>query len=97
VSQTARTLDGVRYALRMEQQRRYPGGASRARERRTILSRHFRPVMLACAREGRTGDAWRLYWATWAWHLALGRVRFLAGFPIQAMFAARSRPAGKAA
>jgi glycosyltransferase involved in cell wall biosynthesis len=96
VSETARTLDGARYALRMEQQNRYPGGASRARERRTILSRHFRPVMLACAREGRKADAWRLYWATWAWHLALGRLRFLAGFPIHAMLTRPRRP-GKAA
>lgn len=87
VSQTRRTLDGVQYALRMEQQRQYPGGAARARERRTILTRQFRPVMLTCIRERHFAEAWQLYFATWSWHLALGRLRFLFGFPIQALFA----------
>jgi GT2 family glycosyltransferase len=41
VSQTRRTLEGVQYALRMEQQHQYPGGAARARERRVILTRQF--------------------------------------------------------
>jgi hypothetical protein len=88
VSETARTLDGVQYALRMEQQHRYPGGFGRARERHVILTRQFRPVMLTCLSQRRFADAWRLYFSTWSWHLALGRLRFLVGFPIQAVVAA---------
>jgi hypothetical protein len=87
VSETARTVDGVQYALRMEQQQRYPGGSERARERRTILTRHFRPVILTCVRERRFMAAWQLYLATWVWHLALGRLRFLCGFPLKAIAA----------
>ena len=94
VSETTRTLDGVRYALRMEQQDKYPGGPARARERRTILSRQFRPVMLTCINEGRQAEAWRLYVATWSWHLVLGRLRFLIGFPVQALLAGTKRRAG---
>ena len=96
VSETTRTLDGVNYALRMEHHNKYPGGPVRARERRTILSRQFRPVMLACINEGRQVEAWRLYLATWSWHLALGRLRFLIGFPIKALLAGASRRAGAA-
>ncbi len=91
VSETRRTLDGVRYALRMEQQNKYPGGPQRAQERRTILSRQFRPVMLTCINEGRQADAWKLYLSTLAWHLALGRIKFLVGFPIQALLAGTKR------
>ncbi len=93
VSETSRTLEGVRYALRMEQQARYPGGSARARERRSILSRQFRPVMLTCINEGRQAEAWRLYVATWLWHLVLGRVRFLIGFPVRALLAGTKRRA----
>jgi cellulose synthase/poly-beta-1,6-N-acetylglucosamine synthase-like glycosyltransferase len=93
VSQTRRTLEGAQYALRMEQQQQYPGGPRRARERRSILTRQFRPVMLTCLREQQFGDAWRLYLSTWSWHLSLGRLRFLIGFPVQALLAAvRSQP-----
>jgi cellulose synthase/poly-beta-1,6-N-acetylglucosamine synthase-like glycosyltransferase len=85
VSETSRTLEGAQYALRMEQQHRYPGGASRARQRRNILTRQFRSVMLTCLRDGRRAEAWQLYLATWSWHLSLGRLRFLFGFPLKAM------------
>lgn len=97
VSETHRTLDGVWYALRMEQQNKYPGGPARARERRTILSRQFRPVILACVNEGQRVDAWKLYLSTLSWHLSLGRLRFLLGFPIQALLAATKRESGKRA
>lgn len=93
VSETHRTVDGVQYALRMEMQGQYPGGAGRSRERRNILSRQFRPVMLTCLKEGRQGDAWKLYFTTWSWHLALGRLRFLIGFPLQAVLAGMKRRA----
>lgn len=97
VSQTRRTLDGVRHALRMEQDDRYPGGRARARERRMILTRQFRPVMMTCAEQGFAADAWGIYLSTWPWHLSLGRVRFLLGFPIHAIKAIFKRDAARAA
>jgi cellulose synthase/poly-beta-1,6-N-acetylglucosamine synthase-like glycosyltransferase len=98
VSETRRTLEGVQYALRMEQQHQYPGGGARARERRAILTRQFRPVMLTCIQERRFTDAWKLYLSTWSWHLALGRLRFLIGFPLQALMARiKSEPGARAA
>jgi GT2 family glycosyltransferase len=93
VSQTRRTLEGAQYALRMEQRQQYPGGAARARERRSILTRQLRPVMLTCLRARQFTEAWRLYLSTWSWHLALGRLRFLIGFPVQALLAACRAPA----
>ena len=98
VSHTRRTLEGAQYALRMEQRQQYPGGAERARERRSILTRQLRPVMLTCLRERQFAAAWKLYLSTWPWHLALGRMRFLVGFPVQAVLAAvRSQPRERAA
>jgi len=76
-----RTHAGALYKLTKEQGGYYPGGHARARERRRILTRHFRPVMLDCLRAGRQSDAWRLYRATFVWHLQAGRWRFLFGFP----------------
>ena len=88
VSHSHRTLAGVLHALRMEQGDRYPGGRARAKERHTILSRHFRPVMLTCLQQGQFSQAWQLYWATWSWHWELRRFRFLGGFPLKALLAA---------
>ena len=98
VSQTRRSLEGARYALRMEQRHKYPGGAERARERRSILTRQLRPVMLTCLHERQFAEGWQLYLSTWSWHLSLGRMRFLIGFPVQALLAAfRSHPRERAA
>lgn len=97
VSQTRRTLEGAQYAVRMEQRQQYPGGAERARERRSILTRQLRPVMLTCLRERQFAAGWRMYLSTWSWHLSLGRMRFLIGFPVQALLAAfRSPPPERA-
>lgn len=88
-----RTHAGARHAVTMEQGGRYPGGPARARERRRILTRHCRPVMLECLREGRHTDAWSMYRATMGWHLQLRRWRFLFGFPIMALAANGKRAA----
>ncbi|MDP3719094.1 MAG: glycosyltransferase family 2 protein [Acidobacteriota bacterium] len=81
IASLERTHAGARYAVTMEQAGRYPGGRARARERRRILTRHVRPVILECLRESRHRDAWRMYRATFVWHLQLRRWRFLLGFP----------------
>jgi hypothetical protein len=62
----------------------YPGGASRMRERRDILTRHARPVIFGCLRQGLRREAWTLYRATLAWNVSLGRIRYLAAFPVLA-------------
>lgn len=80
----SKTLEGARLMVRTECAGGYPGGSSRARERRRILTRHIRPVILSCLKMRKTRDAWELYHATFDWHLALWRWRFIFGFPLLA-------------
>ena len=60
----------------------YPGGSQRRWQRRQILTRHVRPVALACAKAKMRRHAWFLYWSTFGWHVALRRWRFLGAFPL---------------
>lgn len=84
-SDLSKSLAGVWHKVRAEQSCGYPGGAVRARERRAIITRHVRPVALASVREGQIAEAWRLYRATFGWHLRQGRLKFLAGFALKAL------------
>ena len=79
-----RTYKGVCSMIGAEQAGRYPGGRGRAFERRRILTRHTRPVVFNCLKEGLRREAWMLYRATFAWNAALGRGRYLAAFPVLA-------------
>jgi len=81
----AKSLAGVWHKVRAEQRGGYPGGGARARERWRILTRHLRPVTLECVKRGNRREAWRLYRATFRWHVALGRWKYLAGFPLKAL------------
>ncbi len=76
---------GARYMVEQEENGVYPGGAAREKERRRILTRHTRPASLACLRTDHTALGWWIYRQTWPWNAALGRWRYLAGFPIQAL------------
>ncbi len=76
-----RNLAGVRHLLTQAQTNAYPGGSARQRERLRILTRHIRPAAVACLRTGQRREAWELYRASFGWHLRLGRLRFLLGFP----------------
>ena len=80
-----KSLAGVLHKVRCERAGIYPGGTARAWERWRILTRHVRPVALNCIRLGMKRDAWELYWATFLWHCALGRWKFLLGFPLKAL------------
>jgi GT2 family glycosyltransferase len=80
-----RTLQAAKHSIRVEHCGGYPGGARRRLQRWRILTRHIRPVALACARSGLAREAWALYWYTFRWHVALRRWRFLAGFPVRAL------------
>jgi hypothetical protein len=79
-----RTLAGSWFTVRAEQLGRYPGGAVRAAERHQILTRLTRPVTLGCLQQGLRREAWKLYGATFAWHISLGRAKYLAAFPLLA-------------
>jgi Glycosyl transferase family 2 len=81
-----KTLAGIWMGIHTEQSGKYPGGAVRARERWRILTRHIRPVTFDCLRNILSKEAWQLYRATFRWHLALGCWKYLAGFPVKALF-----------
>jgi len=78
------SLSGSRLMLKKEENGLYPGGRSRKRNRIKILTRQIRPVSLTCLRHGMYREAWELYRATFRWHCALGRWKFLLGFPLKA-------------
>ena len=73
--------------LNREVEDRYPGGKARKRERWQLLSRAVRPVALVCLRAGLRKQAWSIYRKTFRMNLRLGRLRFLAGFPIYGLHA----------
>ena len=79
---------GRAYLVEQERCGRYPGGSERATERRSILGRRLRPITVECLRRGRRREAWQLYSATFAWHVQLGRWKYLIGFPLKAILAA---------
>jgi len=76
-------LSGGRLMLKKEKNGLYPGGLARRRERWRILTRHIRPVALACLRHGLHREAWQLYHSSFRWHLELRRWKFLVGFPVR--------------
>ena len=98
VTDSARTLEGMRNLVSGEQSGRYPGGAQRARDRQVLLGQHVRPVCLAYRRAGYHRAANELYRATLSWNLAQKRARFLLGFWLaRSAFRARDLETGKSA
>ena len=86
MSATGRTVAGVGRLLDQERAGRYPGGPGRARDRRRIITAHVRPLSLGLlATDPAAG--WELYRRTVSWHAALGRWRYLAGWPARAVLA----------
>ena len=85
-----KSLAGGWHQVRTEQAGGYPGGARRARERRRILTRSLRPLALDGLQRGARSEAWAIYRATFGWHLALARWKFLVGFPCQLFFGNRN-------
>jgi glycosyltransferase involved in cell wall biosynthesis len=47
-----------------------------------ILTRFLRPPSIAALQQGRWRDGWKIYAASWNWHLRLGRIKYLLGFPL---------------
>jgi cellulose synthase/poly-beta-1,6-N-acetylglucosamine synthase-like glycosyltransferase len=88
----SRNIQAAQYKIQAERRGQYPGGTRRQQQRWCILTRHVRPIALACARSGFSREAWALYWSTFGWHVALRRWRFLGAFPAQALLGlARSK------
>jgi Glycosyl transferase family 2 len=79
-----RTVADAWCKIRAEKTWAYPGGMARTAERRRILTRLMRPVTLGCLQQGLPQEAWRLYCATFAWNVSLGRVKYLTAFPLLA-------------
>jgi GT2 family glycosyltransferase len=86
-----RTLAGAWSKVYAEQLGHYPVGSVRARERRRILTRHTRPVTLACLRKGELKPGWDLYRSTFGWNIELGQWKYVLAFPILAVLALLSR------
>ena len=80
-----RCVEGVRFQIRSELAGIYPGGEERKRARWQILTRHVRPVSVACLSRGMRREAWQLYRASFNWHLAVKRWKYLIGFPLKAL------------
>jgi GT2 family glycosyltransferase len=80
------TLQGCLYLIAQERRGMYPGGPTLARARRDIITSHARPLALGCLRQGLQRHAWTLYRMTFVWNLALGRWKYLAGFPLNALW-----------
>lgn len=79
------SVEGSGYLIDRERSGVYPGGSARIRERRQIITRHLRPVILSCLNAGLVREAWQLYQATLMWHIGLGRWRFLLAAPLLAL------------
>jgi glycosyltransferase involved in cell wall biosynthesis len=84
MSNLARTYRGMRRLIDGENTGAFPGGPSRARERRRIISEFARPLAVGLLDQGERRLAWDLYRGTFAWNMRLGRWKFLAGFPVHA-------------
>ena len=80
-----RSVAGILYLIEQERGGIYPGGESRINDRRRVVTLHVRPVSLDCARRGLWSEAWRLYRASFAWHVQLGRWKYLLGFPVKTL------------
>jgi glycosyltransferase involved in cell wall biosynthesis len=75
------------YLIEQERRGAYPGGRERERERWEILTRHVRPSTLSWLSLGAANRGWDLYRRTFAWHLALLRLRYLCSYPVLAAIA----------
>jgi hypothetical protein len=82
--QLAPTIVGAWYLMQQERNGLYPGGSPYRQHRRRIICGTVRSVSLECLAHGRPDAALQLYYASFAWNLALGNLKYLLGFPILA-------------
>jgi glycosyltransferase involved in cell wall biosynthesis len=93
VRNQGRVYAGTSLLLDHEKGGHYPGGPQRRQERLQILTRHVRACSFACLKVSGHQMAWDLYLRTMSWHARLGRWKYLAGFPLQALGALLQSPA----
>jgi glycosyltransferase involved in cell wall biosynthesis len=87
------SVAGVEFLIAQESAGVYPGGAAREDERRRIITRHIRPITIACLRDGRGADGRKLYKSTWSWNAGAGHWAYLAAFPFMSAWSAIRRGA----
>jgi glycosyltransferase involved in cell wall biosynthesis len=85
-TQIDKTWQGIMYLLNQEENGQYPGGPGRQRERRYILCQHARSFSIDFLKEGKYHQAWALYWRTFRWQLQFLRMKYVAGFPLLALW-----------
>jgi glycosyltransferase involved in cell wall biosynthesis len=81
------TYGGILHLIHEEKENRFPGGSSRRRERLKLITRSTRPSTLAALRCNRLLIGFEIYFQTFAWNAALGRWKFILGFPALALAA----------
>jgi hypothetical protein len=91
---SAAEFPAANIVVRRERNAFYPGGSVRSAERRKIISRHVRPVILSLLKRGELKQAWSLYRDTWTWNACQRRWAFVAAVPFLAVwYSARRRSA----
>lgn len=80
VADITKTYQGACYIIQQEQKKLYPGKQERLVQRLEILTRHIRPVSLACLKQKQIARAFYLYQKTFKWNLKLRRFRYLIAF-----------------
>lgn len=84
----AKTAAGVMNMIATERSGGYPGGAARRSRRVNVITRHARSASAELARRGEARLACRIYRATWRWHVASCRLKYLLGLPAMAAWCA---------
>lgn len=92
VASLRKSFLGTMEMIRRESSGGYPGGESRCVERFEILTRHTRPLSVACARGSLVREAAKIYAGTFAWNLRLLRLRYLAAMPFLFLRGLAPRP-----
>jgi len=82
VSNQEKTYRGICYLIQQEKTGAYPGNKPRYKERRILVTSHVRSTSFGCLKQGHFKQGWRLYQETLLWHLQLGRLKYIIGFPI---------------
>jgi len=81
-NQLDQAVKGINILIGRECVGMYPGGASRKWERRNYISFSVRSLSIALLKQRRVREAWLLYKRTVLWQLRLGRIRYVAAFPV---------------
>lgn len=81
IFKTHLSFAGCQFLIDQERTGVYPGGGSMQGIRHSIITKHCRSASLACLRAGSPSEGLEIYIKTIRWNLALGRIRYLLGFP----------------